>query len=135
VVGLAQTFTLANASVCTVKWHDNAAIGVVGTPYTIAITGSLPLSVGWSAPHGAATWRENWWSFGLEPGTYTLEFRPTSLGVNLLDNVSFHVVAVPEPGTWAAFAALGCLGWAVGRLRWTRHERRQGGEANPTRTP
>lgn len=101
--GLRQTVTIPNTGEYELSWYDNAAIGVGGTPYNVSISSviqTFPVVVAvsssaFSPPLGKPTWTEQSFSFTIgpgqqftDPGSYTIEFRPTSIGVTLLDNVS-----------------------------------------------
>lgn len=129
--GLRQTLTIPAAGEYVLSWHDNAAIGVGGTPYAIsiaALSGTLSLPSA-SAPLGATAWHAHSFSFTIgpgefftAPGSYSIEFRPTSIGVTLLDGVRLDATAVhgvPDSGT-----SLALLGSAVGGLGLLRRRRR-----------
>lgn len=103
--GLVQAFTVTAAGDYVLSWRDNAAIGVGGAPYGVSILGS-PFSVSMGVPLGAEAWSPRSQTVTLAPGSYTLAFRPSSLGVTLLDDVS--LVLVPEPGASTALAAFCC---------------------------
>lgn len=100
--GLSQVFTVAAAGDYVLSWFDSAYLGVVGAPYGVSIIGSPLFSV-FGSPLGATDWHERSWEFTLNPGTYSLAFRPTTLGVTLLDNVS--LIQKPPGGSTVPDAA------------------------------
>ncbi len=111
VTALQQTFSISAGGTYLLAWSDNSALGVSGTPYSVAIFGAglPPLNLSVSASQGTPTWHARSVPVTLAAGDYTLVFKSAAgVGTTLLDGINLTpliptdyllTVAVTGPGT------------------------------------
>lgn len=120
---LSQSVTITTPGSYRLDWYHNTysdtGPGSGSANYRAAIldAGSSPVAQGLFDPGGFGVWGHQSLTAALAAGNYTVKFSsgPAAGRDALLDNVTLALTPIPEPGAWAALAALGCLGWAVRR--------------------
>lgn len=113
---LSQTFSITTPGSYQLNWHATAATSVDFLQYFVTIKDAAETTVAAGSYDDATrtVWRARSLGMTLGAGSYTLSFQPGEVGGDLLvDTVA--LTAVPEPGAWAALAALGLAGFTAWR--------------------
>lgn len=99
---IGQSFGVGTGGMYQLTWYDNA---LNDPAYTVEIldSGSTTITSAQISFSPTGPWNARSLSLTLSPGTYTLEFTPGGLSLDvLLDNVSLNPVPVPESSTMIA---------------------------------